>query len=351
MQVTKDRTRGLKVYKVDDAPVAIRTSDEDKIHGFDTYRVDGAPVAGRASDEYDDFWYVKVNGLGIYAYVPTADGSDYEEIVIDESYDVAERWDEIVKNPLRLAEIVKREVDATLIDRMMEAGSLKLHFHGSNGDRGYLSGHEAAVGSEADIRKEAAGLAKEFVDVGSGDEDWSGWKIVASTEPDGKGVTVARFGFEELGVWSPKPDVEFDPTESYITEIEAAITEAQATRTKVEAAREWLSKAKSLPDIVETSMVKEVGEKMAPFAKALGKTVGYACSLYPEDEDRVVSCIANDLMNRVGINRATTVAVLERVVRYCDFNADPAEIVASIPTKDEIAAMERKAVESSGISR
>lgn len=330
---------------------------KDRIYGFDAYRVDGAPVAGRASDEHDDHWYVHVNNHGIYAFVPThdeyGDQSPYEEIVVDESYDFAERWGRIMNDPLRLAETVKREVDATLIDRMLDAGSLKLYFHSSDGNGDHFLpdtyGSDGLVG--ASVFQEARRTAKEAVEAGNGDEDWTGWKILVTTEPNGKGVNVAQFGFEELGAWSPEPEVEFDPTESNITEIEAAITEAQVTRTKIEAAREWLSKAKSLPDIVESSMVKEVGEKMTPFAKALGKTVGYACSLYPEDEDRVISYIANDLMNRVGISRTTTVAVLERVVRYCDFNADPAEIVASIPTKDEIAAFEKQAVETSGIGR
>lgn len=359
MQVTKDKFPGLR---------------------GDVYRVDGAPVAGRASDEHDDHWYVHVNGLGIYAYVPTADGSDYEEIVIDESHDFAERWDRIVKNPLRLAEIVKHDVDATLIDRTLDAGTMKLYFHGvdGNGD-GFLPdtiGSDGHVG--ASVFQEARRTAKEAVGAGSGDEDWSGWRIEVTTEPNGRGVNVAQFGFEELGAWSPKPEVdvsdegfltlgklietgEFDGLDGTFTNAEAAFANAEAAFAEAEATLDrvneqlaefkWLNKTKSLPSIIETTMTRDLGENMAPFAKSLGEIAGLACRQFPNDDEAVIRYLADGLVHKVGFDRNVAVAVLEGVVKVGDFDADPATIMATIPTKDEIAAMERKAVETSGISR
>lgn len=92
MKVTKDRHMGLDVYRVEQAPIATRALRDhadwiddrwyyrEAIRNWERLDGDGMTIAkGREI-------------VGVYAYVPMLDGSDYEEIVIEDGVpDTAER--------------------------------------------------------------------------------------------------------------------------------------------------------------------------------------------------------------------------------------------------------------------
>jgi hypothetical protein len=58
------------------------------------YLVTGAPIAGR--DSHDDGWMLLHSASSTVAVIPTADGEDYEEIIVDESPEgeVRDLWNE-----------------------------------------------------------------------------------------------------------------------------------------------------------------------------------------------------------------------------------------------------------------
>lgn len=89
---------------------------KDRMYWRDVYRVDHAPIVGRSLREHPDWaydhWYYyeavrKWERLGsdgfteaegreitdVYAYIPSADGSDWEAVIIEEGLpDTHERW-------------------------------------------------------------------------------------------------------------------------------------------------------------------------------------------------------------------------------------------------------------------
>jgi hypothetical protein len=56
------------------------------------YLINGAPIAGR--DGFDDSWTLLHSASSTVAVIPTADGEDFELIVVDESADRRDLWTE-----------------------------------------------------------------------------------------------------------------------------------------------------------------------------------------------------------------------------------------------------------------
>ena len=93
MKVTKDRFKGLAVYRIEDAPVAGR-SVRDHADWIDDrwYYYEGVREWERlGSDGFTEAEGREITD--VYAFVPMADGSDWEEVIIEEGVpDTHERW-------------------------------------------------------------------------------------------------------------------------------------------------------------------------------------------------------------------------------------------------------------------
>lgn len=93
MKVTKDKFMGLEVYRVDHAPIAGRSFKEHPDWAYDHWYYHEAT---RNWERLGSDGFTEAEGREItdlYAHVPSADGSDYEEIVIEEDVpDTHERW-------------------------------------------------------------------------------------------------------------------------------------------------------------------------------------------------------------------------------------------------------------------